>query len=305
MVTVLALVAAFMFGLASVLQHHAAQTAAPERSMRPGLLLDLLRRPVWLAGQAAGIGGFAAQGVALSFGALSVVQPLVVTRLVFGLLLASRLSRQAVRPREWLGAAGIVIGLGAFLVAASQGEGSSIVDGQGWTGIALVTVLPAVVLAVAAPRSAGVPRAVALAAAGGLLFVATTTITKVVGHDMRGDAAAVFTSWKVYALAPTGLMALLLVQSAFMAGPIRASLSVLTSVECLGAIAVGALFLEESISVAPLAIAAEALGLTAVVWGILAVTRSPVLAEIESEPGRAGSSGQLVQDRDLSERDQS
>lgn len=284
MVLVLALVAAFLFGLASVLQHQAAQTAAPEQSMRPGLLVDLLRRPVWLAGQAAGIGGFAAQAVALSFGALSVVQPVVVNRLVFGLFLASRLSRQRVAAREWLGAAAIVAGLGVFLVAASQTEGVAAVDGRGWLGVALLTVVPAAVLTAAAPRSPGVPRAVALAGAGGLLFVLTTALTKVVGHDMRGDAGAVFTSWEVYALAPAGLTALLLVQSAFMAGPIRASLSVLTCVECLGAIAVGALFLEEAISVDALAMAAEGLGLAAVVWGIVTVTRSPVLAELETEP---------------------
>ena len=280
MVVVLALVAAFLFGLASVLQHKAAQAASPERSMRPGLLVDLVRRPLWLAGQGTATAGFAAQGVALSFGALSVVQPIVVTRLVFGLVLASRISRQRLAPGDWVGATAVVVGLGAFLVAASQDEGIAVVDGRGWVGILLVTVLPAGVLALVAPRTPGVGRAVALAAGGGLLFVATTTITKIVGHDMRGDAAAVFSSWTVYALVPFGLAALLLLQSAFMAGPIRASLPVLTCVECLGAIAVGALFLEESVSTAAVAVAVEALSLAAVVWGIVVITRSPVMAEL-------------------------
>jgi hypothetical protein len=125
----------------------------------------------------------------------------------------------------------------------------------------------------------------ALAAAGGLLFVATTTLTKVVGHDMRGDAAHVLTSWKLYALAPTGITAMLLVQSAFMAGPIRASLSVLTCVECLGAIAVGALFLHEAVSIGGVDVVVEVIGLAAVVWGVLTVARSPVLvAALETHP---------------------
>jgi hypothetical protein len=285
MVLVLALIAALLFGLSSVLQHKAAQAAAPERSMRPGLLLDLVRTPLWLIGQGTATAGFAAQAVALSFGALSVVQPLLVTRIVFGLLLAARISRQALTAKEWAGAVAIVIGLGAFLAAASPPEGTAAVDGAGWLGVLLTTGVPALALVALAPRAPGVPRAVALAAAGALLFVATTTLTKVVGHDMRGDAADVLTSWKVYALAPTGLGAMLMVQSAFMAGPIRASLPVLTCVECLGAILVGALFLEEAVSIHPLAVAMEALGLAVAVWGIVTVTRSPVLvATLESHP---------------------
>ncbi|MEY2478033.1 MAG: hypothetical protein QOG87_3348 [Actinomycetota bacterium] len=285
MVTVLALTAAFLFGLASVLQHKAAQSAAPERSMRPSLLLDLLRRPLWLAGQLVATVGFAAEAVALSFGALSVVQPLLVTRLVFGLLLASRISRQTLAPSEWGGAMAIVVGLGGFLVAASPGEGTAVIDGAGWLGVFLATAVPAAVLVLLAPRTPGVPRAVALAAAGALLFVATTTLTKLIGHDMRGDAAGVLTSWKLYALPPTAIGAMLMVQSAFMAGPIRASLPVLTCVECLGAIAVGALFLDEAVSIQAVDIAVEVLGLAVVVWGVVTVARSRVLVEtFEAHP---------------------
>jgi hypothetical protein len=226
--------------------------------------------------------------MALSFGALSVVQPLIVTRLVFGLFIGSRLSRQALTTREWAGAIAIMIGLGAFLVAASPGEGASAIGDRGWLGVLLVTAVPAGALVLLAPRPPGVPRAMALAAAGAVLFVATTTLTKVVGHDLRGDAAHVLTSWKLYALAPTGIGAMLMVQSAFMAGPIRASLSVLTCVECLGAIAVGALFLDEAASIQSFDVAVELLGLAAVVWGVVTVTRSPVLAAtLEGHPERA------------------
>jgi hypothetical protein len=277
MVMVLALVAALLFGLASVLQHEAAQAAAPERSMRPGLLLDLLRRPLWLAGQGTAMAGFAAQAVALSFGALSVVLPLIVTRLVFGLLIASRRSHHVLAGREWGGALAIVIGLGAFLLAASPPEGTTVIEGNGWLGVFLLTAVPAALLALIAPRKPGVPRAMALACAGAILFVATTTLTKVVGHDMRGDAAHVLASWKLYALAPTALVAMLLIQSGFMAGPIRASLPVLTCVECLGAIAIGALFLHEAVAIEPLLVVVEVVGLAAVVWGVLTVARSPVL----------------------------
>lgn len=285
MVTILALGAAFLFGLASVLQHKAAQTVDHERSMRPGLLVDLLRRPLWLAGQGAAIAGFGAQAVALSFGALSVVQPLLVARLVFGLLLASRLSRQRLMASEWMGALAIVFGLAAFLLAASPPEGTAIVEGGAWIGVLLVTALPAAALIAVAPRHPGVGRAMALAGGGALLFVFLITLTKVVGHEMRGDAADVLTSWPFYAVAPAGIGAMLIVQSAFMAGPIRASLPVITCVECLGAIVVGALFLDEAVSLQATDVVIEVAGLVAVVWGVVSVSRSPVLVEaLEAHP---------------------
>lgn len=285
MVTVLALAAAFLFGLASVLQHKAAQTVDHDRSMRPGLLVDLLRRPLWLAGQGAAIAGFGAQAVALSFGALSVVQPLLVARLVFGLLLASRLSRQRLMASEWAGALAIVVGLAAFLLAASPPEGTAIVEGRAWLGVLLVTAVPAALLIASAPRHPGVARAMALAGAGALLFVFLITLTKVVGHEMRGDAADVLTSWPLYAVPPAGIGAMLIVQSAFMAGPIRASLPVITCVECLGAIVVGALFLDEAVSLQAADVVIEVVGLIAVVLGVVSVSRSPVLVEaLEAAP---------------------
>lgn len=285
MLLALALIAAFLFGLASVLQHQAAQEAPPERSMRPGLLVDLVRRPLWLAGQGTAFAGFGFQAAALSIGALAIVQPVLVTRLVFGLVLAARITHHRLGRTEWTGTAATVGGLAAFLLAARPAEGAETIDGSGWVGVLLVTALPAVILVLIAPRHAGVGRAMALAGAGALLFVATVTLTKFIGHELRGDAASVLTSWHLYALAPAGLGAMLMVQSAFMAGPIRASLSVLTCVECLGAIAVGAIFLEESLSIDPVAVAFEAIGLAAVVWGVITLARSPVLVEtLEAHP---------------------
>jgi hypothetical protein len=160
--------------------------------------------------------------------------------------------------------------------------------------LALLAVLLVLLSLVARPSTrwmvrdlghlAAVGRAMALAAGGALLFVGTVTLTKVVGHELRGDAAAVLTSWKLYALAPAGIGAMLLVQSAFMAGPIQASLPVLTCVECLGAIAVGALFLDEAISISAAGVVVEVLGLAVVVWGVITVARSPVLVATLEQP---------------------
>src|SRR5947209_16705535 len=61
-----ALGAALLYGLASVLHHRVAAAAPAERSLRPSLLVYVLRQPLWLAGIAADIGGFGLQFIALS-----------------------------------------------------------------------------------------------------------------------------------------------------------------------------------------------------------------------------------------------
>ena len=59
------------------------------------LLLQMVRRPTWMAGIAADVVGFGAQAVALTIGRLAVVQPLLVLGVVFALPLGVLLSRRA------------------------------------------------------------------------------------------------------------------------------------------------------------------------------------------------------------------
>ena len=54
-------------------------------------------RPVWLRGIATDALGFVAQAIALTIGRLAVVQPLLVSSVVFALPLGARLTHQQVR----------------------------------------------------------------------------------------------------------------------------------------------------------------------------------------------------------------
>jgi drug/metabolite transporter (DMT)-like permease len=105
---VLALVAALLFALGSVLQQKAGLDA-PEASAgsSSGLLLRVARKPVWLAGIAADALGFIGQAVALTVGRLAVVQPLLATSMVFALPLGQRLTAQRIT-RSDIGAAILV-----------------------------------------------------------------------------------------------------------------------------------------------------------------------------------------------------
>ncbi|KIF04370.1 membrane protein, partial [Streptomyces sp. RSD-27] len=81
-----ALFAAFSNALATVLQRRASQTVPQSAGFRFGLVLDLLRRPLWLGGILAVVAAGAGQAAALATGALSLVQPLFVLELPLALL---------------------------------------------------------------------------------------------------------------------------------------------------------------------------------------------------------------------------
>jgi len=84
---VAALGSALFLAVASVLQHRAGHDTAAVA------LWQVLKRPVWLAGAGAGLAGFCLHVLALSGGRLSVVQPLLVSALLFALPLSRMLTR--------------------------------------------------------------------------------------------------------------------------------------------------------------------------------------------------------------------
>ncbi len=79
---ILAVGAGFTYALASVLQQRAASEEPPELSLRLGLLVALVKRPMWLLGTVVDGGAYFLEAGALALGSIIVVQPLLVTATV-------------------------------------------------------------------------------------------------------------------------------------------------------------------------------------------------------------------------------
>lgn len=82
----LVVVATAVNATSSILQRAANREEPPELSMRPRLILALVRRPLWLAGFASVIVSFVLLSAALTFGRLAAIQPCVVLELPLTLL---------------------------------------------------------------------------------------------------------------------------------------------------------------------------------------------------------------------------
>src|SRR5262249_58477874 len=102
----LALIAAACFALAATLQQKGALGVGDVSLKHPKSLLKLAGQRMWLYGSGVLLLGYVLQAAALDRGRLSVVQPLLVTTIVFAPPLGDWRTRQRVGRRE-LAAAGV------------------------------------------------------------------------------------------------------------------------------------------------------------------------------------------------------
>jgi drug/metabolite transporter (DMT)-like permease len=247
-----ALLAAIAYAAASVLQQRAARDVPDELAMRPGLLLRLVRRPLWLAGTVADWSGFGLQALALGVGSLIVVQPLLCTGLLFALPIGAAWQGRRLSRNDWIAAFALSGGLAVFLVVGAPTEGRDFASEQAWV-IAALVLLPIIVgCTIAGMRTRNTARAVLLALATALLYSMTAVLTKSAVTELGEGAAAFFTSWEPYALVVGGVVSLLLNQSAFQAGELQASLPILTAVEPIVGSVLGFLMLDELLTAAGL-----------------------------------------------------
>jgi hypothetical protein len=126
-------------------------------------------------------------------------------------------------------------------------------------------------------------RAVLLAAAAGINYGLTAALTKVCAHELGGGPTRLFSHWQVYGLVVFGLLGMLLAQSAFQAHSLDASLPILTVVDPVVSIIIGALALGESVEVGMLPTFLEVVGLLAMTIGVFLLGRAEAVQAIHDD----------------------
>lgn len=277
---VCALVSSLLYALASVLQHRAAIVQPQSTSMRLGLLSRLARNPTWLLGIGFDGGAYALQFTALGHGSLVLVQPLLVCGLLFALPMGAWLAGSRMTSQDWGGAAAVVVGLSAFLVTASPGKGHAEVANRDWLLLFLVTTATIGLLLVVSRRGGNRTRAALFAAAAGVNYGVTAALTKAAAHLLAGGVLELFESWEVYVLVAAGLVGMLMAQSAFQAGDLDASLPVLTVVDPVVSIMIGAFVFGEGVRSGPVSTSIEIVGLILMSVGVFALSKAEVVRAV-------------------------
>jgi drug/metabolite transporter (DMT)-like permease len=272
---VLALAAALLFALGTVLQQKAGLDQ-PTEGATSSLLVRMAQRPVWLAGIAADALGFVAQAAALGLGRLAVVQPLLVTSVVFALPLGAKLTGQRIRPID-VGAAVLVVGaLVAFLTIANPSGGRDDAPFGDWAiagGACAAASLALVGLARGRPAP---QRAALLGIATGILFALSAALTKAVVDELDDGILDVFIGWHVYALIVVGYASMTLNQLALNSGALAPAVATSMAFDPITSVVLGVTLLEESLHSTALGNVATIVALVAALvgMGILARTQS-------------------------------
>jgi len=246
-----ALVAALCAAVGIVLRQRAGQTVdAGDAATAGGSMGRLLGDPLWWAGTAAAIAGYAFQALALAHGSLLLVQPLLVSALLFALPLSAALNHQRITGTEWMWAGLLTAGLAVFVLVGQPHEGHYRPPVPAWTLAVGITASVAIVCVVLAGRCTGARRAMLLAVAVAVLLGMIAVLTKVCTHRFAvGGWQHLLSAPAIYLLIVLAVVVTVLQQRAFHAGALQASVPIMLVGEPLVAVGLGVLVLGEYLSV--------------------------------------------------------
>ena len=269
------LVAAVLLGIGFVLQQYAARQEPESRFLSPRILTDLLRKPRWVLGIVCMIAGQLLAAWSIGHAALTLVEPLLTTYLLFALILAVPMSRQPVRWSEVTGALILIVGVTLLSLSRSTKPiGLSFGSFSHWPAAAIIAGIAFVAVQVG-QRTRGNARAVLLGLAAGLVFGIQDALTRQTLEILQGQRVTVlFTSWEPYCLLGAGIVGLWLMQNAFSAGPLHSSLPTMAAGEPVAGIALGIVVFGDRIQISSGELAIEAGGIAALIVGAVMVARS-------------------------------
>ena len=275
-----ALLAAAAFSAGIPLQHRSATQAPNTRALGAGQLRSFVRATLanrwYLAALGVDAAGFGLHALALHWGALAVVQPLLVANVIFALPANHWLRHEPISKRELAWGGAVTAGLAGFVLIATAGttpapqpadRGPAVIAG-------ILAILIAGSLVLLSRQARASTAATLLGIATGVVFAFNATLLKactrvLAGHGMVG----LFTSWQLYLLVTVGISGLLLNQLAYHAGPLSASLPAITVIDPLVAVLLGVSIYDDQLRHDALAVFGEAVSLIVLACSAIVLIR--------------------------------
>ncbi|MFF5157369.1 hypothetical protein ACFY3N_14105 [Streptomyces sp. NPDC000348] len=261
----LSLVSAVAYAAAAVAQERLAS-----RSFGAGTL-RLLADGAWWGAVALNASAALLHVVALTYGPLTVVQPLGALTLVAAVPLGARLAGRPVSAAEWRGTALTLAGLAAVLVTASGPAPDDVLSVPEALAVAVGTASLIGLLSWPGSRP-GLRHATASGAASGVASALTQTVT-VAATDRSGPLPGVQVAVVALLVAAFAAGGLLLSQTAYRGG-LGAPLAVVTLTNPLAAAVIGLSLLGERLRGGPAGILLALTGAGLASWGVLLLSRA-------------------------------
>jgi drug/metabolite transporter (DMT)-like permease len=252
---VAALVSAFCYGVAAVMQAIAVRSASrrPAQStagplatpvagrVDPGLVVRMLRQGPFVASLGIDLVGFLAQLVALRRLPLFAVQAMIAANLAVTAVFAAWLMHIVLSWREWLAVSGVIVGVG-LLGSSAGAEGAANVGPAFQLGL-IVAVAGVALAGLAAARLPNPARTPVLGAVAGLGYAVLAVSARILPgfspHQLIRNPAT-------YTLAAAGIVSFLLYTSALEGGSVTVATASVVLAETTPPAVVGVVFLGDS-----------------------------------------------------------
>lgn len=273
------LVASASYAASYVFQHKGTQATMGVGAAAGGVK-RLLRNKFWLIGVGLFSLGFWLHMVALALGSVAVVQPLIVTELIFIPPLSALISKTKVSALEWVAILAVAGGLAGFLIVANPSAGTSTPSSEQWVGVIVGSVAVVGVLTVIGSRFTSTARAATLGVAAGLVNALMAITAK--GALADPSPAALVANPLTYVTVVAAFATFASTAYAFRSGPITVSSPSIIAANPFAATLVSIWLFQEDLNTTPIDLTLIAISLAVTIAGVVYLSRAEArLAEAE------------------------
>lgn len=283
---VIAIITSLMAGLlnaiSGIFQRKGFDSTGPGKLYSKQQITSTSKNKLWQIGATAEAIAALLELVALYFGSLLLVEPLLMTNLVFLLLLVHFKLKKPVLLREWLGIIAIGIGISLALIVANP-HGGIPSYGMSWIiPIVLITAIMATGVMVTRRLTNVKIRGSMGAFVGGLSLGLTAALTRLSMIELHSGVIVVLTHWPLYALIVSAIVSVLTIQVGYGSGPLTITQSILEIASPAVSIVLGLIMFGDSINTTPGAIAIELISFSLAIAGVIVISSSKQTTNLES-----------------------
>ncbi|MGV0438687.1 DMT family transporter [Corynebacterium mastitidis] len=265
-----ALASALTIAWGTVVRHRIAEEAPADGSLKGSPFWNAISRPLWWAGTGTALLGYGLQVVALGFGTLLVVQPILVLSLMFTLPLSARYDgrRISITEMSWAGLLTAAVAILVILGRPLAGNPHPPLDR--WVPALVAGAVALTLLERLAQLQIRRHKALLLGVVTGALFGYVAVLSKaVVDVFLQGSimGLGLLTNWETYGLILGATLGTIVQQYSFNAGALKNSLPAMTITEPIVAFSLGYAVLGERFQVT-----------TALGWSLMGVALLAMIA---------------------------
>jgi hypothetical protein len=280
----LGLAAAALLGAGWVIQQRVAIDSGSSEVFSWSQLMSLARSWWWWAGIGAMAVGQSLSAWALQWGAVSTVEPVLVTSLLFAFGISAVLADARIQWPEVVGTVILCVALAVFLGAGDPQVNRD--SDPGWLAIAIAAAASAVAAALlwllgrlTAKGLRHVAEPALFGAAAGVMYGLQDAATRgAIVATERHNVVVMFSTLWPWVLLGSATIGVLLSQSAFRTGRLDFALPPTAVTQPIAGIVIGICLLRDSLSATGWDLAFESLCVVGMIVGVAMISRSPTLA---------------------------